>query len=329
MENTCLVVIPYFQRQSGVLQRALASVARQAGCPLPVRVLVVDDASPVPPEPELAAIAWPDGIQVEILRRPNGGPGAARNTGLDAAGADTLYVAFLDSDDEWSDDHLARAVAALNQGFDFYFANHYQLDQSVGAFERAGRIRPSEHPVVDCGHGDIHAYAGDLFDQTLRGNVIGTSTVAFRFRKLSDQRFHPEFRSAGEDYLFWMEVAVRGARAVFSSKVEAVYGKGVNVFAGSGWGTAHHLRRVHEEILFKKRIRQNFQLNQVQAAHVRAELRKLREAFVRALAHGLVRRQSQTIGVALRHLAADPVTFLTMPVTLIRLLLSRQDAATG
>lgn len=107
MENACLViVIPYFQRQPGVLQRALASVARQAGCPLPVRVLVVDDASPVPPEPELAAIAWPEGVRVEILRRPNGGPGAARNTGLDAAGADTLCVAFLDSDDAWSADSL-------------------------------------------------------------------------------------------------------------------------------------------------------------------------------------------------------------------------------
>jgi succinoglycan biosynthesis protein ExoW len=47
------VVIPYFQRQSGVLRKALLSVAAQQGCTHQVQVLVVDDASPVPAEGEL------------------------------------------------------------------------------------------------------------------------------------------------------------------------------------------------------------------------------------------------------------------------------------
>ena len=37
------VVIPYYQRSPGILRKALASVAAQRGCALPVHVIVVDD----------------------------------------------------------------------------------------------------------------------------------------------------------------------------------------------------------------------------------------------------------------------------------------------
>jgi mycofactocin system glycosyltransferase len=57
------------------------------------RVIVVDDASADPQA--IAAIAAAHGAQV-IHRPVNGGPGAARNTGL--AAASTELVAFLDSD---------------------------------------------------------------------------------------------------------------------------------------------------------------------------------------------------------------------------------------
>jgi len=80
------VVIPVRDRH-GELARCLAGLARAP------RVIVVDDASRDP-----AAIARiGDEAGARVLRRPvNGGPGAARNTGL--AAADTPLVAFLDSD---------------------------------------------------------------------------------------------------------------------------------------------------------------------------------------------------------------------------------------
>jgi mycofactocin glycosyltransferase len=57
------------------------------------RVIVVDDCSSDPAAIEAIAAA----AGARVLRRPvNGGPGAARNTGLAAAGTD--LVAFLDSD---------------------------------------------------------------------------------------------------------------------------------------------------------------------------------------------------------------------------------------
>ena len=80
------VVIPVRDRQ-GELARCLAELADTP------RVIVVDDGSADPAAIARAAA----GSGARVLRRPvNGGPGAARNTGL--AAADTPLVAFLDSD---------------------------------------------------------------------------------------------------------------------------------------------------------------------------------------------------------------------------------------
>jgi mycofactocin system glycosyltransferase len=92
------VVIPVRDRHAE-LARCLVGLsqapgpARRSGLAGTLRVIVVDDASCDPAA--IARIARDAGAHV--LRRPvNGGPGAARNTGLGAA--DTSLVAFLDSD---------------------------------------------------------------------------------------------------------------------------------------------------------------------------------------------------------------------------------------
>lgn len=314
------VVIPYFQRQPGVLSRALASVAAQRGLALPVKVIVVDDASPVPASTELPTVAWPDGMHLHLLTQSNAGPGAARNAGLAAVRADTQFLAFLDSDDTWSPDHLARAIAALDAGFDFYFADHFQLGQQVGAFERGGRIAPAQHPLLPVAAPSLHAYQGDLFDQVLRGNVVGTSTVVYRWQGCAQERFRVDFTTAGEDYLFWMGLAARGARAAFSSQVEAVYGQGVNVYSRSGWGTPAYFLRVHQEICFRLAVRQLFPLNATQQAHVAADLARLREAIVRDLLRRLRAREALPPGLLARHLRADPATLAAAPGATLRAL---------
>ena len=311
------VVIPYYQRSPGILAKALASIAAQQACPLPVHVIVVDDASPAPAGPELAS-AGPMPYPVQVIAQANAGPGAARNTGLDHAPPGTRFIAFLDSDDEWTPDHLTRAVAALDSGYDFYFADLLQLGATVGAFQRAGRINLEDHPAIPGAPEGIHRYTGNLLDQTIRGNLIGTPTVVYRFETYRANRFRPEFKNAGEDYLFWMELAHAGARVAFSSQCEVRCGRGVNIYVASGWGTDQHVLRIHNEMKYRKLTGQLFALNRQQQEHISNCVRDLRIAFARDLMHRVSHRKPLSWAVLRQHFALDPWSVLGLPIHLLR-----------
>jgi glycosyltransferase involved in cell wall biosynthesis len=96
------------------IERCLESIAAQT---MPARkVLVVDDASTDGSVALVDRLSMPS---VEVLRLPgNVGPGAARNRGV--ARAETEWVAFLDSDNEWRPtflEELTAAVVSTDAGF--------------------------------------------------------------------------------------------------------------------------------------------------------------------------------------------------------------------
>ena len=99
------VVIPTFNRPEAT-ERAARSVLAQTHRAL--ELLVVDDGSTDGTGERVARLGDP---RLRVVRQPNGGVARARNRGLgEARGA---YIAFLDSDDEWRPDKLARQVAAM------------------------------------------------------------------------------------------------------------------------------------------------------------------------------------------------------------------------
>lgn len=276
------VVIPYFQREEGILARALRSVFASRGID-DVEIILVDDQSPVPARKELANLGRKR-FPVTLIEQANAGPGGARNTGLDHLPAGTRYVAFLDSDDEWSPQHLENALTALGAGYDVYFADLLQLGAEVSAFRRAGQLDPSRHPTIP-GRNDLHAYDGDMFNQIVTGNVIGTPTVVFDRQKYPNVRFRTDLTTAGEDYLFWLDLCLQGAAFAFGSATEVVCGRGVNVFAGSGWGTDGHARRVVDELAYRKALLASYPLADHQRQAVRTGLRSLRDALVKDYIH--------------------------------------------
>ncbi len=80
------VVIPTYNA-GPLLRRAVGSAL---ALPLVERVVVVDDGSDSPPELD------PD-PRLTVMRQPNAGPAAARNSGIDASTAD--WIIFCDADD--------------------------------------------------------------------------------------------------------------------------------------------------------------------------------------------------------------------------------------
>ena len=87
------VIIPCY-KAAATLRRAATSALADA--PAGLELLLVDDGSPDDTGTLCDTLAAEDS-RVRALHRPNGGAGAARNTGLDAARGD--WVLFLDADD--------------------------------------------------------------------------------------------------------------------------------------------------------------------------------------------------------------------------------------
>ncbi len=101
---TISVIIPVYNGER-FLAEAIQSVLDQT-LP-PDEIIVVDDGS----IDASAAIALSFGPPVRVLSQPNLGPAAARNLGVAHATGDLL--AFLDADDLWTPDKLARQAQVL------------------------------------------------------------------------------------------------------------------------------------------------------------------------------------------------------------------------
>jgi GT2 family glycosyltransferase len=104
------VIIPAY-RAADLLGIAIGSVARQTFRDL--EVIVVDDASPDDTEAVARRLLAEHGLVHTVVRQAaNSGPSAARNRGVALARGE--YVAFLDADDEWLPEKLARQVALMD-----------------------------------------------------------------------------------------------------------------------------------------------------------------------------------------------------------------------
>jgi succinoglycan biosynthesis protein ExoW len=306
------IIIPYYQREKGILSRAITSVFAQKNANIPYEIIVVDDGSPIPASEELAAFDHDQRALVRIIRQINSGPGAARNAALDTLDIGTSYVAFLDSDDRWTDQHLANALHALSSGFDFYFSDHFQLEQSVSAFNRAKRINPSDHKRFN----DIpvlYSYQGDMVIQILTGNVIGTSTVAYRFEKFPMLRFIERYRNAGEDYCFWIDLSQRTRSIAFSIDCECIYGKGINLYSGAIWGSQHSLHVLQDDIAWRKSILKHTSLEKQIRNALLSVIRRKRVEFQLVVLHRIRHRLPISYTLLARQLKIDPFTFCSVP----------------
>lgn len=152
-----------------------------------VELLVIDDRSRDATWEIVQAAAEADTRIVPIRLPANGGVAAARNAGLETARGE--YVAFLDSDDLWRSDKLARQLAHMRAGGAQVCYTAYRRFADDG--RTLSLVRPPRR--VD--------YA-DMLKSNRIGNLTGMYARAlgeFRFRKMGH-----------EDYVFWLQV-VRAA----------------------------------------------------------------------------------------------------------------------
>lgn len=88
------VIIPHYNLPRELLERCIASITQAATDAGNYEIIVVDDGSDTPPL--WVNDAFP-GVNIRLITAMHGGPGAARNRGIEEARG--TYIEFVDSDD--------------------------------------------------------------------------------------------------------------------------------------------------------------------------------------------------------------------------------------
>ena len=205
------VVIPLYNKAAYV-HRAVGSVFAQSFEDL--EVVVVDDGSTDAGGETVAAIEDP---RLRLIRQANAGVAAARNVGIGASRG--RWVAFLDADDTWHPDRLARQFAALLRAPDVVWA--------AGAFVTSGRGRVRQAPQTpDAWFAEPGVLKDALFILGA-GWMLWTGTVMVRRDVLAQLGGFDPMLKVGEDIYLWARLAVQHPRLVYVRAPIATYSQDI------------------------------------------------------------------------------------------------------
>jgi len=180
------VIIPAYNRAATVAQ-AIRSVIAQTYQDF--EILVVDDCSTDDTHGAVAAVKDP---RVRYLRHDrNRGGSAARNTGI--AASTGRYIAFLDSDDEWRPEKLAK-----------------QVERFEASPPRVGLVGTGQISVYDNGRTWERplTISGDVRQTLLTYNVVGSASNGMIRRSVIDVvTGFDETLPSWQDIDLWLRIA--------------------------------------------------------------------------------------------------------------------------
>jgi GT2 family glycosyltransferase len=214
------VIIPTYNRAYCV-GRAIESVRTQTHSNW--ELIVVDDGS-TDDTAEFIASHYGQDSRVRYLRQDNAGVSAARNAGFRAARG--RYIALLDSDDAWKPWKLQVQLACFQAFPEVGMVwTEFEAINSTGilvnprylrTMYEAYRFYPTSASLFPVSREissmlgadpnletDARAYAGNIYTEMLRGNLVHTSTVMLSRERLDKvQGFDVSLSVSGEDYDF-------------------------------------------------------------------------------------------------------------------------------
>lgn len=198
-QPTVSVIIPTYNRKN-VLQRAVDSVLAQTLTD--IEIIIVDDGS-TDDTAELYARIEDDRVQYHLL--PHHGACAARNTGIDLASG--RYIAFLDSDDVWLPNKLAKQQRQLESS---------EADAVFCAFRRYDGTSVTLYPEADVPEGLVS------YQRLLGGNLVSTQTIFCRADCAKQVRFDENFPRM-QDWEYAIRLAATSRLFYFSDVLAELY----------------------------------------------------------------------------------------------------------
>ncbi|WP_200880055.1 glycosyltransferase family 2 protein [Halomonas salina] len=189
------VIMPVYNAVETV-REAIESVLAQSFSDL--EVIVVDDHS-VDGSRDVVESYRYDARVKPVLLEENRGVAGARNEGIKEAKG--KYIAFLDADDIWLSDKLARQKEFFEAGCTVVFSSYRRFDEE------------GEKEVVA-------AKPSVTYQDMLRGNCIGNLTGAYDCHALGKVY---QKAIGHEDYLMWLDLIKQSGEATGIEDVLAKY----------------------------------------------------------------------------------------------------------
>lgn len=300
----CDIVIPFYQRAPGILSRALESIFRQSMTDY--RIIVVDDGSPSPAELDLTNCSEDQIAKIHIVKQVNGGVSKARNTGLNAVSDDAEFVAFLDSDDEWTTDHLTRAATAMSQDGVDLFWDALAEDAKFGDFAEPSRlIDPAiREALKDCdGVYEVFNMRKVMCGPWWRHLHLSCTVISAQIAK--QIRFREDLGLA-EDFEFFLQCAQNANRVTASDIPGTERGEGDNIWHGV---TADDIRYAEEKLIMADLLldfREDPLLDAKDQEVLHLRLQNLREQFYWSQTRRIKAMKFINLDLLIKWLARDP-----------------------
>lgn len=200
------IVIPLYNKAS-FIENTLKSVLNQSF--LNYEIIVINDGST--DESEEKVLKFKDS-RIQLFNQKNQGASVARNLGIEKAKYD--YIAFLDADDLWMENHLETLKNLIenfpNAGI---FASRYQL------FLNEGEVSTPKFKGISA---DFYGIVPDFFDASINHPIATSSSIAvpkYIFEKIG--YFKPKI-SSGQDVDMWIRIASKYPVAI-SAEITASY----------------------------------------------------------------------------------------------------------
>ena len=303
------VIIPFFQKESGLLRRAVKSIFDQSNISKhKICVVIVDDGSPVTALGEVEEFMTSSSYALTVLHQANAGPASARNRALNHVISSTDFVAFLDSDDYWSNQHLARAMSSFDVGADFYFGDLQRVGETCSLFSQHGFPDPVQLEAHNAA-ADVYGFCGDAMETVIKG-FVWTSTVVYRAWPYRDLRFPENQRRFGEDQYTWLRICQRNPNVYVSTSCETYMGKGVSIYTDQTYGTPSQIERLGDELRYRRRASKTISLTPNAQKRMQEATSAARRRIAREILHQLRRGRLQH---ALRGVSLAPGALRQMP----------------
>jgi GT2 family glycosyltransferase len=252
------VIIPAFNA-AGHVRAALDSAFAQSLTDF--EVILINDGSP--DTAQLEQVIQPYISRIIYLTRQNGGPSAARNSGIQRARGE--WLAFLDSDDAWLPQYLAEQIKFLreNPALDMVYCDAILSGDANAEGKTFMQICPSSGQVT---------FESLLVEQT---QVITSGTLVRRQNVMAAGLFDEKIRCS-EDHDLWLRLVHMGSKIAYQREVLLRR----NMRADSQGAAAENL--LAGEIQSLEKLQRTLDLDSHTSAMLADRLRKIRatHAFV-------------------------------------------------